>query len=230
MNQTFLTRRTAVVMALGAVAANVAFFGLGSTFDYPDVLHHPGSEVLVSFREHQTAVMAWFAVLALGAGLMAPMALGVRRLSEGRLAGAAMVVGIGAAVVQVVGLSRWLLVVPTLAWQATDPARATQAVDRFELAGAVLGTAIGETLGYALTAAWTLLVLASLRRRPRWFVALGSVAAVMVLSGVLVPLGVPGTDLANFLGYVLWSVWLLAFAVLVWRSAVPVRSEVVLAA
>ena len=230
MNQTVLTRSTAAVMALGAVAANVAFFGLGSTFDYPDVLHHPSTEVLASFREHQPAVMAWFAVLALGAGLMAPMALGVRRLSEGRLAGAAMVVGILAAVVQVIGLSRWLLVVPTLAWQATDPARAAHAVDRFELAGTVLGTAIGETVGYALTAAWTLLVLASLRRRPRWFVVLGSIAAVMVLSGVLIPLGVPGTDLANFLGYVLWSVWLLAFAVLVWRSPAPVRSEVVLAA
>ncbi len=118
----------------------------------------------------------------------------------------------------------------TLAWQATDPARAVQAIDRFELAGTVLGTAIGETAGYALTAAWTLLVLASLRRRPRWFVALGSIAAVMVLSGVLIPLGVPGTDMANFLGYVLWSVWLSAFAVLVWRSPAPVRSEVVLAA
>ena len=51
MNQTVLARSTAAVMALGAVAANVAFFGLGSTFDYPDVLHHPSTEVLASFRD-----------------------------------------------------------------------------------------------------------------------------------------------------------------------------------
>jgi len=162
--------------------------------------------------------MGWFALLAFGAGLMAPMAIGVRRLTSGRYAGPAMVVGILAAVVQVAGLSRWLLVVPTLAWQATDPAHVSEATDRFEMAGTVLGTGLGETGGYLLTAAWTLLVLASLTRRPpRWFVWLGVVAGGLVLSGVLIPLHVPGTDAMNFVGYVLWSVWLLAFAVIVWR-------------
>ena len=39
-----------------------------------------------------------------------------------------------------------------------------------------------------------------------------------MLSGVLIPLGVPGTDFANFVGYVLWSVWLVGFAVVVWRA------------
>jgi hypothetical protein len=52
---------------------------------------------------------------------------------------------------------------------------------------------------------------------PRWFVWLGVAAAGLVLSGVLIPLHVPGTDATNFVGYVLWSVWLLAFAVIVWR-------------
>jgi len=31
--------------------------------------------------------------------------------------------------------------------------------------------------------------------------------------GVLSPLDLPVVDTANFLGYVLWSVWLIAFAV-----------------
>jgi hypothetical protein len=209
---------TAAAMAIGAIAANIAFIGLGSTFDYPDVLHHPSAEVLAAYRDHQGAVMGWFALLAFGAGLMAPMAIGVRRLTAGRYAGPALVVGVLAAVAQVAGLSRWLLVVPTLARQAQDPARASEATDRFELVGKVLGTGLGETGGYLLTAAWTVLVLASLTRRPpRWFVWLGVAAAALVLSGVLVPLHVPGTDAANFVGYVLWSVWLLAFAVIVWR-------------
>ena len=56
MNKTVTSRGTATVMVLGAVAANVAFVGLGSTFDYPDVLHHPSTEVLASFRDHQGAV------------------------------------------------------------------------------------------------------------------------------------------------------------------------------
>jgi hypothetical protein len=88
-------------------------------------------------------------------------------------------------------------------------------VSAFETAHRCLGTLIGETFGYALTAAWTMLVLAALGRSFAgvWFVALGGLAAVLVLAGVLSPLGVPGVDFANFLGYVLFSVWLVAFAV-----------------
>jgi hypothetical protein len=39
----------------------------------------------------------------------------------------------------------------------------------------------------------------------------------MIALGVLVPLDVPGADFVNFVGYVLWSFWLLAFAMLIWR-------------
>ena len=38
-------------------------------------------------------------------------------------------------------------------------------------------------------------------------------SAGLILLGVLSPLGLPVIDTANFLGYVLWSVWLIAFAV-----------------
>ena len=31
------------------------------------------------------------------------------------------------------------------------------------------------------------------------------------------PLDVPGTDFANFVGYILWSIWMLAFATLIWQ-------------
>ena len=76
---------------------------------------------------------------------------------------------------------------------------------------------IGETLGYLLTATWTLLVVVALARRyaGRWFQALGAVSAALVLAGVLSPLGLPVIDTANFAGYVLWSVWLIAFGVVI---------------
>ena len=78
---------------------------------------------------------------------------------------------------------------------------------------------MGETFGYILTAAWTLLVLAALGRTiaGRWFTALGAVSAVLILAGVLSPLDLPMIDMANFVGYILWSVWLVAFAVLLIR-------------
>lgn len=50
-----------------------------------------------------------------------------------------------------------------------------------------------------------------------WFSWSGTAAAGLILLGVFVPFGLPGVDVANFVGYVLWSVWLIVFAVLLWR-------------
>ena len=210
-------RRTAVLMITAAVLLNVAFTGLGSVFDYPDVLKQPAGDVLASFRSSQAAVTAWFLALALGAALLAPIAVGVGRLSTSRPMRWAVPVGIAAALVQVVGLLRWPFLVP--GWAATaagnDPAAAAHARAAFSTANRVLGNLIGETGGYLLTAAWTALVLVALGTAfaGRLFVAVGGVAAALILLGVASPLDLPLVDLLNFVGYVLWSGWLVAFGV-----------------
>ena len=228
-------RRTAAAMIAAAVLLNVAFTGLGTVFDYPDVLKQPADDVLATFRESQGAVSAWFLALAVGAALLAPVAVGVGRLSRSPAMRWAVPVGIAASLVQVVGLLRWPLLVP--GWAATaagdDPAAAAAARDAFGTANRVLGNLVGETGGYVLTAAWTGLVLAALGTRfaGRVFVWAGSASAALVLIGVLSPLDLALIDMANFVGYILWSLWLLAFAaVLVVRhrrsqSVSPVATE-----
>jgi hypothetical protein len=210
---------TASLLILAAVLANVAFTALGSLFNYPDVLDESAGNVLASFRDHQGAVSAWFSVLALSAALLAPIAIGVGRLSSARAMRIAVPVGIAAATVQVVGLLRWPILVPGYASEAagSNTADAAAARDSFTTAGDILGTAIGETLGYLLTAAWTALVIVALGRRfaGRWFVVLGAAAAALVLAGVLSPLSLPVIDTANFLGYILWSLWLIALGVVI---------------
>src|ERR1044072_6928168 len=104
-------RVTAILMITAAVLVNVAFTGLGAVFDYPDVLKEPAGDVLASFRDSQSAVVGWFLVLAAGAALLAPAAVGVGRLATSRAMRLAVPVGIVAAVVQVVGLLRWPLLV-----------------------------------------------------------------------------------------------------------------------
>jgi Domain of unknown function (DUF4386) len=208
---------TASLLILVAVLATAGFTALGSIFNYPDVLDEPAGQVLADFRVHETAVGAWFAALALSAALFAPIALGVARLSSHRLMRIAVPVGIVAGIVQVVGLARWPLLVPGYASDAasSDLGVAAAARDSFTTASDILGTAIGETLGYALTATWTVLVLVALGRRygGRSFQVVGAVSAVLVFAGVLSPLGLPAIDAANFIGYVLWCLWLIAFAV-----------------
>lgn len=214
-------KTTAVLLIAAAVLTNAAFTVLGSIFDYPDVLKEPVADILAAFREHQGQVSFWFAVMAVSAALFAPIAIGVGRLSTRRAMRVAVPVGVAAAVVQVIGLSRWPLLVPGFAADATssDAATVARAHDSFETAHRLLGNIIGETMGYAFTAAWTLLVIVALHRTVAgiWFSVLGAVSAVLILSGVLSPLDLPVIDTANFAGYVLWSAWLVAFGVLLLR-------------
>jgi hypothetical protein len=223
-------RITAVLMIAAAVLVNVAFTGLGAVFDYPDVLKQPPDDVLTSFRDNQSAVVTWFLVLAAGAALLAPIAVGVRKLSASRAMRWAVPVGIAAAAVQSIGLLRWPLLVPGWAETAAgnDPAAAAAARDSFDTANRVLGNLIGETGGYLLTAAWTGLVLAAIGAAfaGRLFVVLGATSAVLILAGVLSPLDLAIVDTANFAGYVLWSAWMVIFAVVLLvryrrRAAVP---------
>ena len=154
---------TAAFMIAAAVLGMAAFTGLGSAFNYPDVLNEPAGEVLAKFHDSQGVVSGWFVVLAAAAALFVPIAIGVGRLSRARAMRIAVPVGIAAGVVQVIGLLRWPLLVPGYAAHAasTDPATAAAARDSFDTANQVLGTVIGESFGYVLTAAWT-----SRHRRP----------------------------------------------------------------
>ena len=161
-------------------------------------------------------------MLALSAALMAPIAIGVGRLSAARPMRIAVWVGIAAATVQVIGLMRWPILVPGYA--------SADNRDAFSTASDILGTAIGETIGYALTALWTALVIAALGSRfaGRWFAWLGGLAAGLVFVGVISPLDLPVVDTANFFGYVLWSLWLIAFGVvLLVRERQPARAAAV---
>lgn len=194
------------VLIPGILAANLAFVGLGIVFDYPGILGEPPATILAAFAAHQTAISAWFLLLAAGAAALVPSAVLLGRALRGPTAALSVHVGVLAGVVQVLGLLRWPYAVPTLA----DAGSATTV---FAALHGYLGTGIGETLGCLLTAAWTILVLVALPAPRRWFTALGVVSALAVGVGVLVPLGLPGADMANFVGYIAWSVWAICLAV-----------------
>ena len=211
------SKLTASLLILAAVLANVGFSALGSIFNYPDVLNEPAGEVLDRFSRQPECGER----MVLGPGALRCAARSDRDRRRTPLVERAMriavPVGIAAAAVQVVGLMRWPILVPGYASDAAsgDAGVAAAARDSFTTASDILGTAVGETLGYLLTATWTVLVVVALGRRyaGRWFQVLGAVSASLVLAGVLSPLGLPVIDTANFLGYVLWSGWLIALAV-----------------
>ena len=211
-------RLAGAALALAAALAIAGFTALGSIFEYPQILDEPTGDIIALFRQHQTAVMSWFLVLAISAALIAPAGIWLGRMAGGTLGRAIAAVGIAAATVQVVGLQRWVTLVPAISHDALDPARRPAAEHRFELWHTVLGKAIGETLGYALTATFTVLVVVALRRSvlPRWLAIVGYTAAALIATGVVIPL-LEAASLTNFAGYIIWCAWLLAVAVVLFR-------------
>ena len=101
-----------------------------------------------------------------------------------------------------------------------DPARAADAHRTFELLHTWLGTILGETIGYALTSTFTVLVAFALARGPRrWMTYLGYASAAPDRHRRHHPARSRAASLSNFLGYITWCLWLLALAVILWRPA-----------
>jgi hypothetical protein len=118
-----MERKTAAGILIGAtVALNAAFLGLGSSFDYPEVLQKPTDEILRLFVATRPSTMAWFALLALGAALLAPAAVLLARQFQGAAARWSARLGVAAAIVQVIGLSRWFLL-PGIRGESIGPQR-----------------------------------------------------------------------------------------------------------
>lgn len=232
-------RVTGALMIAGAVLATVGFTLLGSRFNYPDVLDEPATDILGAFHADALLIGALFAGLAVGSALLIPIAWFGRHLiadDRSRTRRLMVAAGIGAGVVQVIGLMRWPLLVPnladTVADPATSPAARADAVDTFQTLHTYLGGLVGEAFGYALTATWTLAMVAGVagvRRPGRWFAPLGVASAVLIATGLLEPLGVPGAGFANFVGYIAWSIWVVAFGISLLRArkadTVPVRAS-----
>jgi hypothetical protein len=215
------TRRLAATAMAGAAALAIAgFTALGSIFEYPQILKEPTAEILTSYREHQGGITFWFLVLVVGAALLAPVGILLGRIAGGTLGRRLARVAVVAAAVQVIGLSRWVLLVPGISDDALDPSRTADAHHRFELVHTWLGTVLGETIGYALTATFTVLVVIALAGPllPRWMVALGYGSAASIATGVLIPIGLGAASITNFVGYVAWCLWLIALGIILWRT------------
>jgi hypothetical protein len=222
-----LHRLAALSMVGAAVLAVAGFAALGSIFDYPGILDAPTAEILTAYREHEGNIRFWFAVLCLSAALLAPIGLLLGRMGAGVTVGRWIAgLGIAAAVVKVIGLARWVVLIPQVSHDALDPTRTAAAHDRFERLHVWLGEVIGETAGYALSATFTILVAITVTRRvaPRWMSVAGCASAVLIATGVLIPLGLSTASVTNFIGYVVWTLWLVAMAVFLWRhDALPPR-------
>jgi hypothetical protein len=222
MNRQTTARLAATTLITASALAIAGFTALGSVFEYPQILEEPTSDILALYREHQGAVVGWFLVLVISAAMLAPAGLLLGRLTGGTLGRWIAATGVAAATVQVIGLQRWVTLVPGISDDALDPARRAAAEDRFEFLHTLLGKVVGETIGYALTAAFTVLVVIALSRTilPVWLAWTGYASAALIATGIVIPV-LGAASLTNFAGYVLWCLWLLGVGFLLLRVRDP---------
>jgi len=221
---------TAALLILLPIGFNTLFAGLAVTFDYPGILRRPTAEVLERFRRGGTRLLLlWWGfammpvLLAVLAAILPDALLG----ADPTLLGLGIVVGVLAAIVQVLGLIRWPFVVPYLARVHAEadaaPARRDAVEVVFQALHRYLGVAVGEHLGLLLTGAWSVLIGAAITQTyllPDWLGVIGVLVGVLlvVCSFEFVgPFERRGWALAGRLtpiAYGVWSLWLLATGVM----------------
>lgn len=212
----------AVALALFLVAATLPYLWLVKHFGYDDILREPATVVLAGVaRGGSPLVLAWLA-FAMSALLFIPVAATLSPLGEGGAVGrTALILGIGSAILQAIGLLRWVLVVPSLAATFADPqstAGTREAVLAvFDAVHRFGGTVVGEMVGQLLLAGWTGLTAHQLWRTravPRWLAATGALTVPFWLLGQAellhaVAPAVPGIEVIPA-AFIAWELWLAA--------------------
>jgi Domain of unknown function (DUF4386) len=222
---------TGVLLIVVPIVFNAAFFELGRAFEYPAILRREPDEILRRFAAGGAGLLLRWHVLFLSALGMLPLAVLLAVVLDAGpvLTPLSMVVGVVAALVQALGLGRWLFAVPELArrYVAAEGAEATATHRSIEIAFAVLhrylGVGIGEHVGYLATGLWTILVAGSILQGnvvPGWMAIVGVVIGIALLVGTLEFVGPNERDgwaLAGTIvpiAYIAWSIWLIVLGVL----------------
>ncbi|MFB9990891.1 DUF4386 domain-containing protein [Deinococcus oregonensis] len=227
-------RSVARLALFGTVAAQFALmfgaFGvLASSINWPQSLDLPASQALPLIQAQSGGIALGYSLYFLSAFLLIPLTVLLHRVLRQRtvhfttlhLAG---VLGVGAGVLKLLGIVRWLAAMPALAatYAAGDASTRTAVGVMYDTLNNYAG-GVGETLGVQLFAGlWTLLISLVVFRLPRGRV----LGAAGLASGLLLLLGLTelfGTDLGPVLTVqgIVWQVWLLALGVTFLRAPSP---------
>ena len=206
---------------------NATFALLGKRFDYPDILRKPAPEILERFHAGGSSlILQWWMFMLSGLLFIPAVVLLGQALGFTGVVPLAVTVGVLAGLVQILGLLRWVYLVPSLARVNADPAlgsgqrEANVAV--FSAMHRYLGVGVGEHLGYLFTGLWSVLTgaaVVSSELIPAWMGWVGIVVGAGLIVGSAEFLGSNEEDGWSLAGaaipilYVAWSLWLLAMGV-----------------
>jgi hypothetical protein len=214
------------LLIAGAAGVFIPYTILTMIFEYPDILRQDTGTILTKFHNGGSRLIGtWFAFAIAGLPLIpAYILIGQKLENKSPLVRMATTIGVIGLIVQMIGLLRWVFVVPVLAdsyVHATDEATKAAAIISFKTIHQFAGVILGEHLGQLFTIAWTVLLSVSLIRLkliPKWMGWFGIISSFIYLLAqaelfsTVMP-GFPVWDMAGFIGSTLWLIWLIIIGV-----------------
>jgi hypothetical protein len=216
------TKSIGLLLILGAIGVLIPYSILAVTFDYPDILREASGTILTSFHDGGAPlIFTWLAFALLGLPLLVAYSMIGQKLEDLQPQMRwVTTVGIISIMVQLIGLLRWVFVVPVLATDyitATDPASREAAIIGFKAIHQFGGVLLGEHLGQLFTITWTVFTADALQKEgiiPKWLAYWAYIASFIYLLAQAELLATviprfPVIGIAGFLGSTLWLVWII---------------------
>jgi hypothetical protein len=153
-----------MLLIAGAIGVFIPYTVLTVTFEYPDILRQDTGSILTKFYKGGSSLILtwWWAFAIFGVPLLiAYILIGQKFENRHSVIRSATTLGIISVVVQIIGLLRWVFVVPVLAnhyVSTTDAAIKNAAIVSFQTIHQFGGVLLGEHLGQLFTIAWTVMI------------------------------------------------------------------------
>jgi len=235
-----LRKLTGILFITGALLVNIPFNLLIVNFEYPDILREPTGYILTQFQAGGTGlIFTWLAFAWVGLPLFFAIILLRQIMAEEKIPylWSATIAGVIGAIAQMIGLLRWVFVVPILAQLYTAPTSSEATKDAvvvvFQVVHQYGGVVLGEHIGQMFTIIWMFLVSIAMLKSTMFRPWLGwsgiFVSAVYVLAQTeLLATVIPNFFVApeaGLIGSILWLVWMIALGVYLLRMKTPLAAR-----
>jgi len=219
---------TGLFFVIGAVLVNIPYTLLIINFDYPDILRVPVDKILTQFQAGgSTLIYTWLAFAWVGLPMLfgAIMLKRILEKENSLFLETATTIGVIGFVVQVIGLLRWVFVVPVIARLYTDPTTTTTMKESLSALFMGIhqygGVVLGEHMGQFFIVLWMSMVSAIIYKSPifaKWVAWLGWIASAVYLLAQTELLATaipdfPVIDWAGLSGSLLWLLWMVVIGV-----------------
>jgi len=224
---------TGLFFVIGAILVNIPYTLLMLNFNYPDILRAPVDQILTQFQQGGSPlIFTWLAFAWIGLPMLFAAIMLKRILDDGHsyFLETATIIGVIGFIVQVIGLLRWVFVVPVIARLYIDPT--TSAGMKEALSSLFIGinqyggVVLGEHLGQFFIIIWISMISAIIYKSQsfaKWVAWLGWIASAVYLLGqtelfaTVIP-DFPVISWAGLFGSLLWLLWMAVIGVFLLRN------------